>query len=367
MGRLPTPKDLRLSRTGNGSWKSFHFLNFYMKLNRTLFWKLYHKSFDAHGPTTQKTVDALNAILDKFEVEKRLKYISWFAYCLATAYHETGIGGNHFVPVKEGKARPGTKAWDQYQSKYWGTGFYGRGLVQITHKENYLKFGKLIGVGDLFVQNPDLMLQIEYAYEAMVIGMVNGIYRGDAKGRKNLARYLKGDDASVQDYKEARDIINGDIKKNGLMIADYAEKFEHILKDSKDSAPDDITSATKLAKDPTERPTEDFNTGADLTTEGSAGKEQPPAPPTVEVKAATPSWTSRIGSGLAYISGLGISVGTFLQGKLEQITINHVIIIAILVGVGYAIHHFTSKRAQERTLKYIENAENPDVPNLKVT
>ncbi len=217
-----------------------------LKLDRKKFWKGYHSSFDAHGPTTQKTVDALNDILDRFETDTRLKYISWYAYALATSYHETGINGNHFVPVKEGKARPSSEVWKKYQSKYWGTGFYGRGQIQTTHKENYAKLGKDLGVGDLFVENPDLLLTAKWSYESLIHGMVKGIYRGDAKGRKNLARYLKGDDASVQDYVNARDIVNGDVKKNGLMIANYAEKFEHILFASRLSGEDNNTTANAV-------------------------------------------------------------------------------------------------------------------------
>lgn len=221
-------------------------------LDRKKFWDGYHKAFDAHGPTTQKTVDALNYILDRFEDEPRIKFVSWAAYILATAYHESGINGNHFVPVKEGKARVGTKVWEKYQKKYWGTGFYGRGIIQTTHKENYLKLGQRLGVGDMFVNNPDLLLELKWSYESIVLGMTEGIYRSDSKGRKNLARYLKSDDASVSQYVQARDIVNGDVAKNGLMIANYAEKFEHIIFNSQVSAadPSSATSGSDSASNP---------------------------------------------------------------------------------------------------------------------
>lgn len=222
-----------------------------IKVDRKEFWKRYHASFDAYGRTTQATTDALNDILDRFETETRLKYISHYAYVLATSYHETGINGNHFVPVKEGRERASSPRRAN-QDKYWGTGFYGRGQVQTTWKENYLKLGKGLGVGDMFVKNPDLLLTGQWSYESLVYGLSTGLYRGDSAGRKTLSRYLKSDDATLQQYIDARDVVNGDKAKNGLLIATYAEKFENILKQSQNlgasqDAATDVTPPTKIA------------------------------------------------------------------------------------------------------------------------
>jgi hypothetical protein len=199
-----------------------------LKLDRKRFWQLYHKAFDVYGPTTQATVDALNADLNKFETETRIHGIAQYSYVLATEYHETGINGNHFVPVKEGRNRAGSKGRAN-QDRYWLSGFYGRGKVQTTWEDKYRAIGKLLGVGDMFVKNPDLLLENEWAYEAMVAGMSHGIYRKDGRGQFTLDRMLHGDSATVHQYEEAREIINGDKGKNGLLIAGYAMKFEHIL------------------------------------------------------------------------------------------------------------------------------------------
>jgi len=250
-----------------------------MQLNREKFWQLYHKSFDAYGRTTQKTVDALNYILDRFENETRLKNIGQFSYCLATWFHETGIDGNHFVPVREKKARAGTEVWRKYQSKYWGTGFFGRGLDQTTFEENYRKAGKDLGLGDLFVQNPDLLLKIEYAYDVAVSGMATGRYRADkSKRRYSLGRFLKSDDCSLQEYWDARNIVNGDKnrvvdgKANGLRIAEIAEKFEHIL--ARSQAP---TSAAVSTEQGRANPVAGEPPDAVIPTEHPAGtQEQPP-------------------------------------------------------------------------------------------
>lgn len=219
--------------------------------DRTKFWNLYRAHFP--GIVTVGTFNGLTLLLDRFEKEARLDNVPQFAYVLATAYHESGklvtVGGRkvfeRFVPVREGKAAPGSEVWQKYQSKYWDAGYWGRGLAQTTHKENYLKVGQLVGVGDLFVRQPDLLLEGKWAYEALVAAMVFGIYRRDARGRQNLDRYFPGETASFNDYYNAREIINGDknIKRKGAAhtmgheIAVIAQKFEKILKGARAGAP----------------------------------------------------------------------------------------------------------------------------------
>lgn len=42
--------------------------------------------------------------------------------------------------------------------------FYGRTFIQVTWKENYLAFGRWLGVGDRFVRNPGLLERDDYAW-----------------------------------------------------------------------------------------------------------------------------------------------------------------------------------------------------------
>ena len=87
------------------------------------------------------------------------------AYVLATAKWET----NHtFKPVKE--AYWLSEKWRKKNLRYYP--YYGRGLVQITWKKNYEKFGKLLGI-DL-VDNPDLALKPDVAVFILVYGMMSG-------------------------------------------------------------------------------------------------------------------------------------------------------------------------------------------------
>ncbi|MGO6907697.1 glycoside hydrolase family 19 protein, partial [Rhizobium ruizarguesonis] len=82
--------------------------------------------------------------------------------------------------------------------------YYGRGYVQLTHKENYKKAGDDVGA-DL-VKTPDLAMRPDYAARVMCIGMKEGWFRGDSHGRHTLGRYFSED---VDDLVGARNIING--------------------------------------------------------------------------------------------------------------------------------------------------------------
>lgn len=118
---------------------------------------------------------------------------------------------------------------------------------------------------------------------------------------------------------------------------------------------------------------EDVPVGAPVekADEGSAGKPEPP--PTVEVTAARPSTFTRIGVAitgfLSMLATYGINAGSVIQGKLEQITLNQVLITALFIALGAVAilwYDRSSKRAQARTMKYVENAEDKTSPNLKV-
>ncbi len=72
------------------------------------------------------------------------------AYVLSTA-----IGESNLRPIKEIRARVGTKLRTT-QDKYWSTNYFGRGYVQLTWKTNYEKFSSVVGAN--LVANPDLAL-----------------------------------------------------------------------------------------------------------------------------------------------------------------------------------------------------------------
>lgn len=131
------------------------------------------------------------------------------AYVLATVYHETA---HTMKPIKEMGGQAYLKSKKYYPH-------YGRGYVQITWAENYIKAGKKLGVD--FIKNPDLLLLPKYAVPICITGMKEGWFAGDKKGRHTLSRHIT---LSKSDFVEARRIINGVDDKN--LIAGYAKSYD---------------------------------------------------------------------------------------------------------------------------------------------
>ena len=131
------------------------------------------------------------------------------AYILATAWHESKLR-----PIREYRAKSGTALYEQ-QNRYWLSGYYGRGFVQLTWESNYRKMGSFLGI-DL-VGSPDLALQPEYAARIIVYGMMNGSFT-----RKKLGDYIN---LLQADYKNARRVVNGTDK--ATLIKGYAQQLEN--------------------------------------------------------------------------------------------------------------------------------------------
>lgn len=154
--------------------------------------------------------------------------VSHRAYLLATAKHETA---QTMQPVREALAKSDDgavmaleKAWKAgrlpwVRVPYWrkdadGKAWFGRGFVQLTHKENYQTASKKLGI-DL-VADPSIALSPMIAARILVQGSSDGWFTG-----KKLSDYLPGD------YVNARRIINGTDKAKE--IAAIAEAFERAL------------------------------------------------------------------------------------------------------------------------------------------
>lgn len=131
------------------------------------------------------------------------------AYVLATVKHETN---DTFRPVTEAYWLDDPDAYlKKHHADYYP--YYGRGLVQITWKKNYAKFGKLLGI-DL-VARPSLALVNKTAIDILVLGFRDGLFTG-----KKLSMYVN---PLVTDFLGARRCING-IDKAAL-IAKYADAY----------------------------------------------------------------------------------------------------------------------------------------------
>ena len=179
------------------------------------------------GPSLSPTeVDGCEVILKACEGLP----ISWTAYALATAYHETA---STMQPIKEyggptyltrmydvSGARPQLAITNGNTCAGDGVKYCGRGYVQLTWKNNYAKAGKVCGV-DL-VADPDRAMEPLHAAQIMRSGMEKGWFTG-----KGFADYLPRAAAVLKQFTDARRIING--SDRAAQIADHAMKFQSAL------------------------------------------------------------------------------------------------------------------------------------------
>lgn len=163
-----------------------------------------------YGNMDQGQVDGCNAILA--EAEERQLSPAQTAYLLATPWWETM---QEMRPVRE-IGRGAGRVYGRPDPVTHQT-YYGRGLVQITWKDNYQKFAHLLKV-DL-VGNPDLALDLNIAVKILFEGMTRGVFTG-----RKLSDYIHDD---ICDYLNARRIING--MDHASTIAATAQKFAHAL------------------------------------------------------------------------------------------------------------------------------------------
>lgn len=176
---------------------------------------------------SQKQVDSFNAIAEAFLIhgDKNKRHL---AYILATWRGEVGTKMQPvietFAPNVDVAIRRLEKAWatgklPSVSKPYWrkdadGKSWLGRGGPQLTHKANYEKAGKQIGV-DL-VAHPELMLNIVVSAQVSVACMINGDFTG----------VRLGDNVG---YRAMRSVVNG--VDRAKEFADYAEEFERALSD----------------------------------------------------------------------------------------------------------------------------------------
>jgi len=130
------------------------------------------------------------------------------AYVLATAEWET----NHtFKPVREAYWVRNAEAWRKANLRYWP--YYGRGYVQLTWKDNYDHYGRILGL-DL-VTNPDQALNHYGSLFVLVQGFKTGAFTGH-----KLGEYVN---AAGANFKAARYCING--QDRAADIAALAESY----------------------------------------------------------------------------------------------------------------------------------------------
>jgi putative chitinase len=176
------------------------------------------------GRLDQRQVDSINLILQSATHWST----AWMAYALATTWHEC-----RFRPIKEqGGNAYLQRMYDIRGARPWlaermgnvnpgdGIRFAGRGFVQLTWRSNYRNAGRALGV-DL-EGNPDLALEPNVAARVLVWGMEGGHFTGHS-----LSRHLPRELGTIQQFIEARRIING--TDRAADIAEFAADFQTAL------------------------------------------------------------------------------------------------------------------------------------------
>ncbi len=184
------------------------------------------------GPLTNDLADAFAFLFSKIENDSRFTDTDTdrrkLAYCMATFKWETA---HTMRPIDEHggdtyfnrRYNPQTNVGKMLGNTQSGDGalFHGRGYVQITGRNNYVKAKKLTGV-DLLTQ-PDRAKEPELAYQIAIQGMTDGWFTG-----RKLSHYFLGDTA---DYVNARKIING--LDQADKIADIARGYSELLREGR--------------------------------------------------------------------------------------------------------------------------------------
>lgn len=193
---------------------------------------------------SQGQVEGIEAILDACE-KYHVKDAHHIANVCSQVYHETG---GYMLPIKEtvmpshkdknpsdaaviarldAAFRSGKLPW--VSKPYWREGWFGRGPIQVTHRVNYEKVGKAIGV-DLVSDKNRIMDPVIGAATA-VVGMRDGIFTG-----KKLSDFDFPSALNAPTRSHPRRIVNGndgtDAKINtyhrafhaALMAGRYSEK-----------------------------------------------------------------------------------------------------------------------------------------------
>jgi putative chitinase len=171
-----------------------------------------------NGVLSQRQVDGMNYLLDTWENFHPDRDLRWLAYALATAFHETA---GEMRPIEE-YGQGGGKEYGQPAGPY-NQCYYGRGYVQLTWYDNYLKAeGILKDTYDLdvpCVEYPHRMLEDEPSALVLYDGMINGWFTG-----VGLPVYFNPD---TEDPVNARKIVNGLDKAD--LIAGYYWDFKKAL------------------------------------------------------------------------------------------------------------------------------------------
>lgn len=193
------------------------------KIDRKAFFDSYRLTW---GRLTPSQVAGIETLLGFLEADPRITDVRHAAYMLATIKHECA---DTWLPIVErgtpgyfSMYEPGTRRGDTLGNTHPGDGarYKGRGYVQITGLDNYIRLGAALGIADALRLAPDRALDPPTAYQIMATGMLRGVFTG-----AGLGKYIN---ATRCDYIQARRIING--LDRAELVASYATALEGMLR-----------------------------------------------------------------------------------------------------------------------------------------
>lgn len=157
------------------------------------------------GHLSFKQNDGLTRIVSYAQQNYDTLSFAQLSYIIATAFHETA---RTLTPIKEMGSVSYLKSKPYYP-------YIGAGLVQVTWKANYEKFG---------AATTDDLLTWPIALDALFAGMMEGVFTG-----KKLGDFIQ-QDASIEAFERARTVVNG--RDQDALIAAYAMSIFKCLNES---------------------------------------------------------------------------------------------------------------------------------------
>lgn len=144
----------------------------------------------------KENVDAYVPLIEEALIEQGINTPLVQVAALGTVKVETG----RFSPLQELRASPNRQP-ELYaaQNRYWSSGYFGRGFIQLTWEQNYRDYGKALGL--------DLLGQPDLAKDPKVAARVLALY---------FKRMHVDAAAEAQDWTKVRKLVNGGT--NGLQI-----------------------------------------------------------------------------------------------------------------------------------------------------